>query len=586
VKQVLAQAITVAVAKQEARRLSKLMLSSSESESERQKPGVEARAPRMILESSGTPLHTFAMPVAVSTSELHHRFDQAVRVVYDSTLGGHERECRVRERQLSGFLIADDDTWRLTDSAWDMVEAFPFIEGASYSACAELLSKHATDEAQELSTRLRDHVLRWHVTGLFRKNLVPEIVLHDEPHAQAVDRHVAALLEPALSSGAVGPADVYLVALAAWLHDWGHASGGGIGAAPTAGADVRTLHGALSSRRIGDPHSVHARQLGLTPEESIWAALLAEHHQSWTSCDGRRPPIDGAGSTLAERFGLQVSSFTDDVGHAIEQMAKLDPSLRGLSHDWAQTLLAVLRVADGADVGVHRTPHMIAPISLAADEWSSVFSKAVETARALDGVARPEGSSEEALRRLFNDRTVASLLKKSRPGLTGLDEASLTEEVDKIIAEAFGGEVPKALSANGTDARGQSIVEDLKRTLAHLIKQQYLYYPQHASVAGVHLVPSRHDGKNTVFRVLVRIRHDLELDPNLKHLTDQQVVDLVRRDVLKEVGLVGDKPEWHTPLNAALKRIGLVIDDDKERGVEILKRTSNSAQKAASVDEL
>jgi len=567
-KQALGQALNLGIAKRDGNRLGAVLLQTREDAGEWATPEGVLTPARTVLDASGTPLVPFAVPMSVSTSIMHQLFDQAVRVVNDGTIDDDERRERIRNWNLAGQVIYDGEDWRLTSSAWAMIDAFPFVEGPSYSACAGLLVRHPSAEAQELGARLRDHVLRWHVTGLFRKNLVPEIVLHDEPHTQAVDRHAAALLAPALAAGKVDPGDVYLVALACWLHDWGHASGGTVGDAPTSGADVRDLHGLLSGRRIDDKQHLLGQQLGLNAEEKIWTSLLAKHHQSWTSCDGRPPSAERGERRVAERFRVPVASFRVDVDLAKRNLAQLDARLAPITPERAQALLAVLRVADGADLGVHRTPHMLAPVSISTDAWSAVYSQAIGAMRALDGTT--DGPLARDLRIAFEDEEVAGFFRQKRPELRGLGEDALNTEVATIVRASFGDNLPVELQQAGNSS-AHDIVEQLLRTLRHLLKQQHHYYPQHASVSGVHLVPHRREKGRLVFRVLVHVRPDLHLDPELAHLNEQQILDVVGHDVLKEVGLRGKDPDWRAPLRTALGSIGIALDDGED-GVQILPR--------------
>ncbi len=513
--------------------------------------------PASILDVTGSSLRLFEIPALVSPSALHHRFDLAVRAAHDAVSPSHEIAAMIRTSALQGFLVPRGDHREVSGSAWSAVESLPYLEGPVVSACAELLARQGSLTDRMLGERLRRHVERWHLTGLFRKNLVPEIVLHDEAHAQVVDRHVAAILEPALSSGRVDARFVYLTALAAWLHDWGHASGGTVDASPTFSSHVRALHGPLSARRIRDDEGLLSAQLGLDPEEREIVALLAAHHQSWTSCDHQRHDADRSEQALAFEHGLPVESFDTDVENASHRL--VTQGLRPLDRDLVQSMLAVVRLADGADLGLHRTPHLLTPATILADAWGAAYSQTMASMRLLDRQAGA-GSRKWAatLQSLFPPSTIAAILRNGKPwvDLTASEdgEANLKDAVLQMLVERM----PALDSAPREIA---SELQALRELLVHLIMQHRWYYPQHAAVGSVHFLPAASDGEVTTLRVLVRRRPAWMRGEQLDHLDDDSVLRTVRKDVLKEVGLEGKDQDRRTALRQALARIGLRIDD-------------------------
>jgi hypothetical protein len=562
-KQALSEAMRVASAAQAARLHQSRALSSRPAEAHRSDG--EPAPVRLVVHGSGHPIEPFTVPSVIATGTLHHQFDHAVRLVNDALLSESERRSGVVRHRLGGYVEKRADSWALTASAWSLIESFPYAEGEGYSACAELLVQQSDQRARSLGWTLQRHLHRWHVTGIFRQSYVPEFVLHDAPHAQAVDRHAAALMAPALESGELTAYQVYLVALAAWLHDWGHASGGAVGAAPTTGKEVRDLHGLLSGRRIHDPDGVLDEQLGLLPAEKAWAALLAQHHQSWTSCDDRGGTfINEKKRKLAERFGLSPRSFSDDFAAASALASQHPAEWPAIDYPTAQSLLAVLRVADGADMGMHRTPHMTVPTVLASDEWTALRGRASE---ALALVERVTGQAKLVHRfdEMFSDAQISQLIRRSFASEESVTEEEVAALVQGLVDAAIRDPGPEADADVNAQAEFEVIARDLRASLVHLITKQAVYFPRHASIASVHLVPCRRlqtgQRDETVFRALVRAnpgRHD---DERLRHVDTDSILAAVRHDLLKEVGAQGDEREWRRPLAAALERIGVMIDE-------------------------
>ncbi|QLQ16300.1 MAG: hypothetical protein HZY73_12290 [Micropruina sp.] len=91
-----------------------------------------------------------------------------------------------------------------------------------YSATQRLLGRRHDQESQRLAGRLQQLLERWARSDLFGSNQVSELVTHTESHCEAVDRNVASVVAPLLEDGTLTPQDVFNLAVAAWLHDWGH----------------------------------------------------------------------------------------------------------------------------------------------------------------------------------------------------------------------------------------------------------------------------------------------------------------------------------------------------------------------------
>lgn len=313
-------------------------------------------------------------PSSTPPVELHERgFTTLVRQ------GGGNTYERTR---LLDTLLADIDLARSSDYS---------------SACADLLARRGFPEDAQ---RLRAATQYWIQQRLWDANFVPEMVLHNEAHSAAVDRNLAFLCEPLLAlekDRPIDEVDLLVLALAAWLHDWGHAS---VRAKQedlvTNPIDVRNYHGLFTAAlltgkgTVDSRHEVDKRFAGVGllrhvyPVGRDWlakdVALLCMHHQGWTSCSAYTPvpkPPEEPALKILELHGegiVSVKSFEEDhaaylVGRGTAYFASrgfTSPTDVAAGHtdetgkakDLARAYLrlALLRVADAVDVGVHRVP--------------------------------------------------------------------------------------------------------------------------------------------------------------------------------------------------------------------------------------
>jgi len=417
-------------------------------------------------------LGPFSVASQVSHSGLHHRFNRAVTLSLTDTMTHDEKVMVIDQESLGGYLEESSTTpgeLVVTQSAWRLVEAYDVYDGAPFSACVSLLYRRG---AFGFASRLAWLIEHWHRNRIWRTNLAPEMVLHDEVHSQAVDRHVASIVEPMLAARTFTAEEVYHLALAAWLHDWGHASGGTVGLAPVAPKDVRDLHGILTARRVKVEELQNHHELDEV--EAKWVAVLSAHHQGWTSSDDEMP----ATSRGAELFGLWALPFKSDFENAF--------ATRGVAlaqaFERAQAMLAVLRVADGADVGKHRVPHRLGLMGSNVDEWSSSFNIWYSTMRALDSKNLP---LSEAFVTLFDSRTVTSIL----------NPATSPDEILRVVKDF---PLKKAAClANLEPSPFAPIWSDtVDGALAYLLqlRKQEDYFASHDLIASVHLVPRKLEG--------------------------------------------------------------------------------------------
>lgn len=272
-----------------------------------------------------------------------------------------EKDLELISRRFEGLLIRQGEKYRPTRTLEHMLSEGRFIGLPDhFSACAELLETRGEPAMADELRRLIDRWVRHRVWSI---NYVPEMVLHDEAHSVAVDRNVASLGEPLLNEGRIDERDLLVLALCAWLHDWGHASAQVEMEFPTDPIDVRNFHGLLTAEKLKNEAMRHGVERSLASE----VALYCGHHQGWTSAGERAP------TTLPERSklgtlrtavwdgrgprpsGLLALAFDLEFDTAFPR-GKWTDDERRVRLEKAHLKLALLRLADAADVGAHRVP--------------------------------------------------------------------------------------------------------------------------------------------------------------------------------------------------------------------------------------
>ena len=237
-----------------------------------------------------------------------------------------------------------------------------------------------------LADELDGCVAHWLDQHLWSLNLAPELVAHDERHVSAVETLLTDLVWPfwltrsnASNPYRFRPEELIWLSIAAWMHDWGHVGGPIMGAdelkelqkgrSPGDGRqdakfylsesfDVRYLHGLISQQLLTPTwRGMHH----LDPQWALPAGVLCAHHQGFTSL-GQEP------ANLGDRE--EVKALISEIGGNPErlipslwdQFFRLDDAgndelkdlLKNYSFGRFQVLVALLRVADAADVGWHR----------------------------------------------------------------------------------------------------------------------------------------------------------------------------------------------------------------------------------------
>lgn len=232
-------------------------------------------------------------------------------------------------------------------------------------------------ELQHYAQELDSWVQNWHDQRLWSVNLAPELVEHDEAHAQSVERLAKEIVAPYWkpeehSDSVFTPRELVWLSVAAWLHDWGHC--GGILEADanshmhwiSHSIEVRRLHGLLSQSWL----KVYWKSIhGIERDDiAIPAGVLCGHHQGWTSSGNRPPTCTEKKNDYKSRDSVAWSPTKVKYE---DLMAKYAFTPKSLSEDWLnhvrrvdgdgdyarfRKLLEILRVADAADLGQHRTP--------------------------------------------------------------------------------------------------------------------------------------------------------------------------------------------------------------------------------------
>ena len=281
-----------------------------------------------------------------------------------------------------------------TDSTSRKNDTRPDTDSTFARLLYDMKSKKAKAEAGQLGDQLTKWVRGWHVQRLWSINLAPELVAHDELHAGSVERLLGHLIYAGYRANgkdyqhAFSPTELVVLSVAAWLHDWGHIGG----PIPKPRIDetgrfdkayrekffnhpvfVRELHGLISQELL----SRHWTGMhGINDSKIYWpASILCGHHQSWTSFSNHREVAfkdrDGMIERAAYRSELSAQlyegsreysapSLHSDVEWMKEglstELGKIGTQMNRNCFARMQFFLALLRVADAADIGLHRVP--------------------------------------------------------------------------------------------------------------------------------------------------------------------------------------------------------------------------------------
>ena len=463
--------------------------------------------------------------------------------------GSAEVERGLAEQGLLALVGVRDGARELGDAAGALAAAADYQRPLLRSACAEVLWRRGE---RRLAERLEQRIRHWQRAGLWRVNLVPEMVLHDEVHGATVDRHLSVVAGALLERGAISPRLFAVLALTAWLHDWGHVPVAQGNRMATSAPHVRDVHG-LNTRTLLWEDGPWSRVHDLTRAEAAWVGLLSAHHQGWTSCGGDPFTPPDSRTPALERAGVTAFSFHEDVRRArrlVEdaEVAPADEELVALLDVAAhrQTLdlaLALVRVCDAADVGVHRVPGWRTAAAVRQVHWQAPLSDLAELVDVL-GVG---GGVSEVLREMFflpaGAREDDQQLQNVRERLARWEEADLParEPVGRLARERL-------------------------RYVEHVLAQRR-FFDDHSTVAGVYLSATPLSGP-LAGKVLVvpHVRPNRDQPRWAEGEGGGRALRVVRTDVHKELGRGPDGraaagSERLEPLRWALDQAGLVLGE-------------------------
>jgi hypothetical protein len=260
------------------------------------------------------------------------------------------------------LITASEGGWALSEHALTLRAWPPMDLPIGLPAMAHMLARHQEriPGAAEAAETLRSSVAHWLWQRLWAENRVRELVVHDERHTKRVDVLAVELVAPLLLEPVrrVTAEDALVLSAAAWLHDWGHEGGEvppdylgtTVPLSVESASDVRDLHGIVTrellERQWKARHGLEARLASLV-------GILCAHHQGWTSFGHNRPARVLAGLPGTPR--VTPPNLVDDVRRHNDEYP---PAVgRAAVHeDTVRLLVALLRVADGCDVGIHRVP--------------------------------------------------------------------------------------------------------------------------------------------------------------------------------------------------------------------------------------
>lgn len=421
--------------------------------------------------------------LAASRSHVRRAFSRAVAAM---ALADGSVEKAIYREKLGLFLDVETENGelgplcRLSDAGKLLARRNLPEDNLLDSACAGVLERAGQRGGAERALQLRRLVRLWSDNQLWAINGVPELVLHGAGHGEAVDRNLANVCAPLLDQGTLTVEDVFTLACTAWLHDWGHAPSHPEKAAPTSPNEIRDLHGLLTQRRLAgqDHRDLH----GLPPDVAARVGALAAHHQGWTSCS-EQPPDPGVAENAETRYNIGTCSFDEELARLEHALAREEPGTRPAGRPTAgpyedpgtaaepdrnQLLLALFRVCDATDVGVHRVPDANVLPSKLVDLWLAELA---------DKYAPSHVGSH------FDRAAVRDILEgtfaEAKDFLVEYTEAP--EKWSEAKTERLFEEIENAQKGAAPSAFVTAELQHLRKRLETL-KDQYRYYERHRRV--------------------------------------------------------------------------------------------------------
>lgn len=421
--------------------------------------------------------------LAASRSHVRRAFSRAVAVM---ALADESMETAIYREKLGLFLDVETANGelgplcRLSDAGKVLARRNLPEDNLLDSACAGVLERAGQPGGTERALQLRRLVRLWSDNQLWAVNGVPELVLHGAGHGEAVDRNLANVCAPLLEKGRLTVEDVFTLACTAWLHDWGHTPAHPDKAAPTSPNEIRDLHGLLTQRRLAgqDHRDLH----GLPPDVAARVGAIAAHHQGWTSCS-EQPPDAVLARNSAARYNIRACSFAEELAQLTQTMTGegagtqtggkatatpyQDPD-SAAEPQRNQLLLALFRICDATDVGVHRVPDANVLPSKLVDLWlAELADKYAPSHRGSD--------VDRAAVRDILDKTFG----EARDYLVEYADSPEKWSADKT--ERLFADIAKAQESAAPSAFVTAELQHLRIRLETL-RAQYTYYERHRRV--------------------------------------------------------------------------------------------------------
>jgi hypothetical protein len=313
-----------------------------------------------------------------------------------------------------------------------------------------------------------------------------------------------------------------LLSMAAWLHDWGH-EGGAVSAdllntdvdvLVEHPLDVRDMHGIVTQELLRPEYSGrHGLHDGAVAET---VGVLCGHHQGWTSF-GRAPATTSGLTSRLRATGVRPRTLAEDLQlvHDRARRASTGATAYLLSEPEGELLVALLRVADGADVGVHRVPD-----AGASKVVSLIRAVQVECARARARLLLDLQRDIDVLPALERIASVRQVL---------LVAAAKARTEDPNTADPAQGLLRGVLDALGPRDTHETVAA-LRAYIIFAARQTDFYYPTHRRVADVRFVVEAQERSDS-WGVDVRVRPSRWGEAN----GGLAAVQAVQADMVKEL---------------------------------------------------
>jgi len=361
----------------------------------------------VLLPASGTDLDALLVVISERAEIAVMKARPTAPVVLDTVL-----DCGA---QHGSHAVAADEAlaeWRVLPHVARVDRLDPSHGWANPESATEEVSP---DDVRRTVSAMCQRTRRWVDGDVWQADLLPHMVHHGKWHGQRVDRIATELLliSPfmATMSSQQRLAAVEALSAAAWLHDVGQQGGLLDGAYVREYWHVRKFHGVLTCEAIMGAQGADEYALD-RPELRFLVAQLCKCHQRAARLDSESPvPPERCGDDCPACDAAQIrreASLASELRHERD----LDVDV-----DSAVALGAILRVADAADIGVHRVNGRWAAKTTAVEQvWRREFAR--EMLLHQHDLGEKENEKDRALlmRMLVADRWLESDLQALERG--------------------------------------------------------------------------------------------------------------------------------------------------------------------------